>query len=70
MVGDDRFAHRSNRGETMIKNRKAVAMIAAAIAILAIYQNPQGSAGVVHSVLDIALEAVGGVLAFAGALVQ
>lgn len=57
-------------GAAMTKNRRALAAIAAAIAVLAIYLDPQGSAGAVRGVLDLATEAADGVITFATAVVQ
>lgn len=54
----------------MTKNRQLLLVLLAVVALLAIYENPTGTGGVVRNLLDALLDVVASVFDFAGAVVR
>lgn len=54
----------------MIKNRKVLLVIVAVVALLAIYNNPQESGGIVRDALGAFADLVDGMFDFAGAVMR
>jgi len=50
------------------RNRQAILVIVAALALFAVYRDPQGSGGAVHDALTLVADVVHGLFEFAGAV--
>ena len=54
----------------MIKDRKALLAIVTVVAIIAIYHDPQGSGGIMRTMLDIFANTITGLFDFAGTVTR